>query len=910
MKTYKGLKEYLFECAKKYQLESDRNITGIISALVDDVEKALSEHLEIFPVCHHSPASAFHMIKRLQEKPFKAIYMELCEDMITHTGNLKGCTLPVALQAFAGKSDAYPGKLAPYSVIAPLSVASAEYQAIAYALQNKVELVFVDRAADYIFQWEEKESVEGEPSKIDEENDLHKGSYGIRVGDVTPTFKEFFDFMLKNARVKHFSEWWDQYVDRVIIESDYSVYREVMYLIGSLFRRLGRNEKDTKTDRLREQYMWTRIKSHMKKKNMKPDDALYVCGAIHAVSDVREYGVNNNLLWEIPSRTDTEWLYGIVPSSFLAIEYQFSNAPGTMSLSETTLQKSLKENKLKSFTLETGKKPGEKKAVKSSKKELTIQAGETTEKDNTATLKDYLVRPPALLEEDKAQLIAWCSRIVAMARRNGYMASTADSISIFETSILLAKIRDRNFPSIFDFQDAAVTCLEKDYTPKKHNIENLCGIMLGHDRIGTVGYESLPPLVQNIYDRLKRIEDINIETKTTQRVLMDFHKNPGYRDCSDVLWRLQYLIGSQVATPIMGKKELGYEASQESWDIRIGKYQGQVIQLGYEGVTLEQVIEQRIQKNAYSSAATPLDILVLIKDSLLFLFNEKLVNSLGKHALSVLLESTDVQDAPEIFIMIREFIAYYQSGARPLPDWLNQYVSQGYAHYISLLPGAFADRGVNPGQLCGMLSFVFNLESLALASGCNREQLFVSINQIAENELDPRKAGLLYSAKWLLKMKDLNELDEFLNRLFETKLMNRALPDYLNGFLLALDFAVNLAPFIARVMAKIFGLLDNDILMPLVTGIILMCRSHKNIEMVLAEAGKMYGNNLEQLVNSEYVWEQKKEKETSLPETGYNENAQTMRELIWQNKAIINGYAFILGETEMEWGEPDDTGSS
>lgn len=914
MESYQRLKEYLYKSAREYQLESDRNITGIITALVDDVGKAFSGTLEIFPVCHHSPASAFHMIKRLTVKPPlkppEVIYMELCEDMIVSTGDLKGCKLPVALQAFAGKAEAYPEELAPFSVIAPLSEASAEYQAIAFALRNNVELVFVDRAADYVFQWEEKDALEDENGKRDEENDLHKGSYGIRIGNITPSFKEFADFMLKNAKVKHFSEWWDQYVDRVIIESSYTVYREVMYLIGSLFRRLGKNERDLKTDRLREQYMWTKIKIHMKKNKIKASDALYICGAVHAVSDVKEFGAGNTLLWEIPARTKTKWLYGIVPSSFLAIEYQFASASGTMSLSETTLQKSLKKNKLKSFTQETRIKP-KKKQAKTKNKKSTIKEtpGEPSlEKNSDMMLQEYLIRPPALLEEDKAQLITWCSSIVALARKNGYMASTADSISIFETSILLAKMRDRNFPSIFDFQDAAITCLEKDYTPKKYNIENLCRIMLGHNRTGTVGYESLPPLVQNIYDRLTALEKLDMESKTTQRALMDFNINPEYRDCSDVLWRLHYLIGSQAAAPIMGKKELGYEASQESWDIRIGKYQGLVIQLGYEGVTLEQVIEKRIQKKAYSSGTTPLEVLVLLKDSLLFLFSEKLTDSLGRHALAVLLQSLGVKDAPEIFVMIREFINYYQSTAKPLPDWLNQYVFRGYAHYISLLPLAFSDQGVNPEQLCGMLSFVFNLESLALSLGCNRGQLFISISQIAENELDPNKAGLLFGAKWLIKMKDTQQLDVFFDRLFETKLMNRALPDYLNGFILALNFAGNLAKCIARILAKIFALIDDDVLMPILADLILMLKSQKKVGILLTEAGKLYGNNLEQLVVSDYVWEYKQEKEKQPVETGFSEHVLTLRELIWQNKDVIDAHARILGEEDMTWGELDNKG--
>src|SRR5215469_18071697 len=56
-------------------------LEGILRGMVDDVDRALREPLEIFPVCHHSPASATAMARRLREKQPKVVYLELCEDM-------------------------------------------------------------------------------------------------------------------------------------------------------------------------------------------------------------------------------------------------------------------------------------------------------------------------------------------------------------------------------------------------------------------------------------------------------------------------------------------------------------------------------------------------------------------------------------------------------------------------------------------------------------------------------------------------------------------------------------------------------------------------------------------------------------------------------------------------------------
>src|SRR5262249_5573014 len=105
---------------------------GILRGMVDDVARAGREPLEIFPVCHHSPASATAMARRLRDKQPKVIYLELCEDMAPLLTELRNCTLPVAVQAFASEVDGFPRDWAPLSVVAPITEASAASQALAY----------------------------------------------------------------------------------------------------------------------------------------------------------------------------------------------------------------------------------------------------------------------------------------------------------------------------------------------------------------------------------------------------------------------------------------------------------------------------------------------------------------------------------------------------------------------------------------------------------------------------------------------------------------------------------------------------------------------------------------------------------------------------------------------------------
>src|SRR5262249_34020296 len=153
---------------------------------------------------------------------------------------------PVALQAFASSSEAFPAAWSPLNLVCPLTEFSAEFQAIAFALENPdTELVFVDRSADHVFQWMPQDdaaiekAIPDDPEATDEEAAMHGSAVGVEIGALVPTFEVFRQVLLKNARVRYFSEWWDQYVEETIIDRDYAVYRQVMFLIGSLFRRMG-----------------------------------------------------------------------------------------------------------------------------------------------------------------------------------------------------------------------------------------------------------------------------------------------------------------------------------------------------------------------------------------------------------------------------------------------------------------------------------------------------------------------------------------------------------------------------------------------------------------------------------------------------------------------------------------------
>lgn len=880
------LRQQLEQTAAEFTGES-QTLGDLLRTFSRDVERALNEPLEIFPVAHHSPASALHMVRRLQERQPKVIYIELCEDMRGIVSNLEHCKLPVALQAFASESPIIPTDKLPVTVVAPLTEASAEYQAIAYCMQNpETQLVFVDRAVDYVFQWKEFDddapnATDDEPP--DEEAALHASAVGVEIGALKPTFDQFLHLLLKHSNTRTFAEWWEEYVERAIIGADLAVYKQVMFLVGSLIRHLGRRPEDVAVDELREKYMWTRMKQHMRQHHIAPEDAIHICGAAHAASTVPEFGTQTDRIWEdLPPLSETQWLFGLIPSSFVAIEYQFGHPAGTVSLAESTWQKSLRAAQLSPFTL--GKKPTKRKANPKTQPPPTSSA-----------LVNFLTQPPEFALADHDQLLDWCTRIVASARNNGYLASTADSIAIYETSFLLANIRSRMHPSANDFIDAAITCLEKDRTPKKRNITQLCQMLLGGNRVGTVGYESLPPLAQNIYDRLAPL-GIDLFAKTNQRALMDFTKNPELRDCSELLWRLHYMLGNHVVQPIMGERKLGHVSTQESWEVRIGKYQGEVIQLGYEGVSLEQVLEGRMRQRAFADDATTPIVLHTAEASILYLSSARLTREFGDHATHLLSQEVSASHAPEIFDRARRLTHYYRMTSEGLPHWLENFVGTGYTHYGSLLPNAMSDNGTEPQAIAGMFGFIFTLESLALSVGCSREQIIISLQQVDQEATPAEKIGLLWTAEWLLNMRTVISMREFLTDVMANPLRLQALPNYLTGYILALSFAPRIARFVVEILSNIFVHVTDAVLIPWLPSLMLQLRDNKAVlAPLLKEASGIFPTSMAGFHDWHPQWLSDAPPVDANAEVTLNADQEAIRSLLLGSSEIMDRLSQFVG---------------
>ncbi|MEU9368889.1 hypothetical protein AB0D71_30280 [Streptomyces avermitilis] len=848
--TFEELRGQLQEAAATFSDGPDA-LEGILLGIVDDVDRAVREPLEIFPVCHHSPASALAMARRLREKQPKVVYLELCEDMAPLLTELRNCRLPVAVQAFATEVDGFPADWSPLSVVAPITEASAEYQAIAYALDTPgVELVLVDRSSDHVFQWDARGTDSAETGAgtgasdappAEEEAALHGDAVGVEIGDLRPRFAELEEHLLHHGKVRHWSEWWHQYVELPLGDSDHDTYRQVMLLIGSLFRRLAPGDPHrVRVDEDRERHMWTRMREHLAATGADAADCLYVCGAFHAASRVAEFGVHGTDTFEIGPRSATRWQHGLIPSSHAAIETQFGLASGSVSIAATTWAKNVRRTRVEPFRLagQAGaKKPKAKK---------TAAAAPVPAVPNSDKLTGFLRRPPVLDRLDETELLGWSVEIVRAARRNGYLASTADAIAVFETSILLAGMRDRARPTPYDFQDAAVTCIEKDTVPGRRDVRRLVDIMMGGDRIGQVGYDALPPLARDVHDRLAPL-NLKLQQRGVQRALLDISSQPQLEQCSDVLWMLRYLMPQGTARPIMGERRLGERPIQESWDLALGTHQRALIELGYEGVSIEQVLEQRLRRTAYGPHATAATVLEAIEDATLHLRSRRLTDELGTRALEVLSAERSVDGAPEVLRRVRRLLAYYRTSEPVLPPWIESFVKAGYAHYCTLLPTAFTDDDATVRQVAAMLGFLFGMESLALSLGCDRTQLELSVGQSHPQE--PSKVALLWAAQVQLGHLSRADLRARCAALLDNPMVVPAYPRYLSGFVHALEPVPGLADVVVEAVSNAFGRLPDPVLLPWLPTLISTLRSNgaELAPLLIREAGRIFPGRLGEL---------------------------------------------------------------
>ena len=250
----------------------------------------------------------------------------------------------------------------------------------------------------------------------------------------------------------------------------------------------------------------------------------------------------------------------------------------------------------------------------------------------------------------------------------------------------------------------------------------------------------------------------------------------------------------------MGERRLGETRHPGELGPRpSARHQRALIELGYEGVTVEQVLEQRLRRARLGPAGhrrhrarRP------SRTRCCSCGSRRLTDELGARAVELLAAERTVDDAPEVLRRIRRLLAHYRATEPALPAWCEAFVTAGYAHYCTLLPTAFVDEETGVRQVAAMLGFLFSMESLALSLGCDRTQLELAVAPVAPGGAG--QGGAAVGGPAPARRAAPGRAARALRRPARpTRWCVPAFPQYLSGFVQALEPVPALAPFVVEV---------------------------------------------------------------------------------------------------------------
>jgi hypothetical protein len=207
-----------------------------------------------------------------------------------------------------------------------------------------------------------------------------------------------------------------------------------------------------------------------------------------------------------------------------------------------------------------------------------------------------------------------------------------------------------------------------------------------------------------------------------------------------------------------------------------------------------------------------------------------------------------------------------------------------------------------------MLGFILTLESLALSLGCNRSQLLIGVKQASQEAEDPAKLGLLWTTEWLLNLRSLEQMRDFFDQVLTNPLRISALPDYLNGFILALTFAPRMSRFVVELLSQLFASVPDPVLLPWLPNLILKLRPHAQLlPTLIQEAASNFPNSLAEFDHWQPHWSIATDataSPASLPTAQtlpLSESDQQIRRLLFEHPETAEQLARLLGIESITW---------
>ena len=279
-----------------------RRAGGILLGMVDDVGRAAREPLEIFPVCHHSPASAVAMAAPSARAAAAGDLHGAVRGPAAaadRAAQLPAAGRPPGVRAVESTASPPSGRRSAWS--RPITEFSAEYQAIAFALDNPTTSWSSSTAPSTTCSSgmprtttpgtstrttrttpPADDAGRGRPARLRRRRADRRLAAELRRAGGAPAEQR------PGAALRRVVGPVRRAAAR---RRDYDTYRQVMFLVGSLLRRLAAGEPDrVRTDEPASASCGPGCAAPGRDRR-RSRGRLYICGAVHAASDVEEFGM-------------------------------------------------------------------------------------------------------------------------------------------------------------------------------------------------------------------------------------------------------------------------------------------------------------------------------------------------------------------------------------------------------------------------------------------------------------------------------------------------------------------------------------------------------------------------------------------------------------------------------------------
>lgn len=240
-----------------------------VDALVKRVDGVLAEKLYWFPVRHHSPTIARQLVRCIEQRKPKIIFIEgphEAQEMIEFVVDAK-TRPPVAIYSSFREPAPEPG--APpvrHSVWYPIVSYSPEYVAMSMARRLGIEAMFIDLPHYAIGR--------------DEPQGVHRRD----LNEIAPQ-SDFYRLLSQAAGHRSFEETWDRLFETPREQAYEAMRREVALFCAAVRATTPPQSLIADGTLARERFMWRAIQQTLQERKIKPEEAIIVCGGFHIFLD-------------------------------------------------------------------------------------------------------------------------------------------------------------------------------------------------------------------------------------------------------------------------------------------------------------------------------------------------------------------------------------------------------------------------------------------------------------------------------------------------------------------------------------------------------------------------------------------------------------------------------------------------